>query len=177
MLRILLVLSLLMSSPLLARDGPEAGDVAPNRLGTESRSGEKLRVDAHRGKVLVVSFWASWCGPCLEELPILEGLQHQVSPDQLRVVAINFKESTSLYRQHLGKMKDMKMTLVHDRNGSLSDAYGVDSLPNMFIIDHEGRVAHVHHGYSKAMLPTIVDEVNALLKARAAAISATASRG
>ncbi len=156
----------------LARPSPAPGDVPPNALGKESRSGEELRVDAQRGKVLIVSFWASWCGPCLQELPILEGLQQQVSADRLRVVAINYQEDISIYHEHLKKMQQLKMSIVHDRNGRLSEAFGVESLPHLFMIDHQGRVAHVHQGYSAEALPEIVDEVNALLRAQASAKAA-----
>jgi thiol-disulfide isomerase/thioredoxin len=167
-MRRLPIVLLLCCLPLwvFARTSPEPGDTPPNSLGKESRSGDALLVDGHRGKVLVVSFWASWCGPCLQELPILEGLQQQVSPARLRVVAINYQEDIQLYLQHLKKMQGMKMSLVHDRDGRLADAFGVESLPHLFMIDHLGRVAHVHQGYSPKALPDIVDEINALLLAQ-----------
>ncbi len=158
---------LLTLLPLYAlADAPEPGDPAPNVLGKESRSGEEIRVDAHRGKVMVVSFWASWCGPCMQELPVLEGLQQQVSTRRLRVVAINYQESATLYAQHLKKMKDMRMSLIHDEAGDLAETFGVSGLPHMFMIDHQGRVAHVHQGYSHDALPDLVREINALLKAQ-----------
>jgi thiol-disulfide isomerase/thioredoxin len=168
MLRRLFGLCLLLSAtPAWAAPGP--GDRMPNVLGRESRSGEEIRVDAHRGRVMVVSFWASWCGPCMQELPVLESLQQQVSTRRLRVVAINYQESQALYTQHLKKMKEMRMGLVHDADGDLADSFGVESLPHMFMVDHEGRVAHVHQGYSREALPDLVREINALLKAQSAA--------
>jgi thiol-disulfide isomerase/thioredoxin len=154
-------------------DAPEPGDPAPNVLGRESRGGAEIRVDAHRGKVMVVSFWASWCGPCMQELPVLEGLQQQVSTQRLRVVAINYQESSALYAQHLKKMKGMRMSLIHDESGELAETFGVNSLPHMFMIDHQGRVAHVHEGYSRDALPDLVREINALLKAQSKAAAKT----
>jgi thiol-disulfide isomerase/thioredoxin len=168
---------LLALLPLYAWAGSvlDPGDKMLNALGKESRSGEKIRVDAHRGKVMVVSFWASWCGPCMQELPVLEGLQKQVSTRRLRVVAINYQESVGLYAQHLKKMQGMQMSLVHDADGSLAEALGVESLPHMFIIDHEGRVAHVHQGYSREQLPGLVREINTLLKAQSSATTVVAA--
>lgn len=145
------------------------GDVPPNELGKESRSGEEIRIDAQRGKVMVISFWASWCGPCRQELPVLEALQRKVAPDRLRVVAINYQEEPEIYAQHLRQMREMKLSMVHDRNGSLAETYGVDGLPQMFLIDHRGRIAHVHQGYEPDALPQIVAEINALLGAQARA--------
>jgi thiol-disulfide isomerase/thioredoxin len=164
---------LTLLSPHVAADSPEPGDRAPNVLGKESRSGEEIRVDAHRGKVMVVSFWASWCGPCMQELPVLEGLQQQVSTQRLRVVAINYQESSALYAQHLKKMKGMRMSLIHDESGELAETFGVNGLPHMFMIDHQGRVAHVHQGYSRDELPGLVREINALLKTRSEAATRT----
>lgn len=173
MLYRLLHLVLLLSFCASARAAPEIGDRMPNALGRESRSGEQIRVDAHRGKVMVISFWASWCGPCMQELPVLEALQKQVSTRRLRVVAINYQESAQLYAQHLKKMQGMQMGLVHDTDGGLGETLGVESLPHLFLIDHEGRIAHIHHGYAPEALPDLVGEINALLKSQSKAAKAT----
>lgn len=176
MRRVLLLAALFWSGLLLAGSAPGPGDVPPNVIGKESRSGEDIHIDAQAGKVVVLSFWASWCGPCRQELPVLEALQRRVAPDRLRVIAVNYQEEPDVYVQHLERMREMKLSMVHDPDGALADAYGVDGLPQMFLIDHRGRVAHVHQGYEPDALPQIVSEINALLTAQARARRAGAAR-
>jgi len=141
---------------------PQPGEIPPDTLG-RSVSGDELTVSGHKGKVVIVTFWASWCGPCRQELPILGKLQKAVGRDHLEVIAINFKEDQREFRNVLRANKDIALTYVHDRRGTISDRYGVTSLPNMFVIDRDGRVAHVHRGYSPEMLEGFIEEMLALL--------------
>ena len=141
---------------------PRPGEIPPDELG-HSVSGDDVTVSSHKGKVVIVTFWASWCGPCRQELPVLGKLQKAVGREHLEVIAVNFKEDQREFRNVLRANKDIALTYVHDRRGVISDRYGVTSLPNMFIIDREGRIAHVHRGYSPQMLEGFVNEMLELL--------------
>lgn len=157
-----LVLSLALSS--LAHAGLDVGDAPPDLLGT-SQHGEPVRVSDHRGKVVVVTFWASWCGYCLKEMPILEGLQRAVGRDRMEVVAINLEEPPRTYRAIMRQLEDVGLTMTHDRDGTIADAFGVEAVPRLFMIDKAGRLAYLHTGYSEDSLPMIVEAANALLRA------------
>ncbi|GAB3332559.1 TlpA disulfide reductase family protein [Marilutibacter aestuarii] len=141
---------------------PRVGQAPPDSLGSD-RQGNALTVSQYRGKVLIVTFWASWCGPCRKELPILDRLQKVVGRDHLEVVAINLKEPRQDFLSVLRANRDLEVTWVHDARGKAGDRYGVSVLPNMFVIDREGRVAHVHRGYSEEMLAGFSQEILALL--------------
>lgn len=143
---------------------PTRGEVPPDDLGHDRR-GEPVSVSQHQGKVVIVTFWASWCGPCRRELPILGQLQKAVGRDHLEVIAVNYKEDKRDFNQVIRANKDIALTYVHDRHGAISDRYGVRALPNMFIVDRDGKVAHVHHGYSAEMLDGFIKEMLALLPA------------
>ncbi len=142
---------------------PKVGDTPPPLLVNDSK-GNPVDLAQYRGKVVIVTFWASWCGPCRKELPVLAHFQRVIGRDALEVIAINFQESKSdfnaIVRRNRGKID---LTYVFDGKGSLSDQYQVNAVPNMFIIDRQGQVAHVHVGYSESALPTIIDEIIALL--------------
>ncbi|MEZ5462506.1 MAG: TlpA disulfide reductase family protein [Dokdonella sp.] len=142
----------------------EWGDVPPDSLGVDKDKRE-VKISDYRGKVVVLTFWATWCGYCLKELPVLENVQRKLGPDRVAVVAINTDTDQDKYRAMRRKMKDFQLTMTVDRgNPDVSAAYGVSGLPHMLMIDKQGKVAFTHIGYSDEMLPRIVDEINELLE-------------
>lgn len=145
-----------------AAQPPALGQSLPDDLGRD-RSGDPVTISQHRGKVVIVTFWASWCGPCRRELPLLGKLRSYVGSDHLEIIAINFKEPRREFLDVIRSNRDIALTWVHDARGTISDVYGVNSLPHMFIIDRDGKLAHVHRGYSAEMVDGFVQEMLALL--------------
>lgn len=125
----------------------EIGSIPPQKLGVDSE-GNKLNLEDMKGKLVIITFWASWCPPCLKELPVLERIQNKVGTENIKVIAINFKESRKQYWYIKKKLKDLTLTLSHDKKGFLARKYGVNTLPNLFIIDQEGKLIHHAVGYS-----------------------------
>lgn len=138
------------------------GEAPPDSLGVTPK-GEEIRISDRRGKVVVVAFWASWCGYCRKQLPVLEAIQQAAGRERLEVVLVNFKEPPQTYREIVRKLKRATLTLTHDRDGTISDAYTVDSVPRLFMIDKAGRVGWTHYGYSEESLPKIGAAVDRLL--------------
>ena len=143
----------------------DRGQPPPQALGTGPNF-SVLRTPDYAGRILVVTFWASWCGPCLHEMSVLERLQQEAG-DQLAVVSVNI-ESLARFREVRRVLsKRLSLTLAHDGDGSVRKAWGVGPIPHMFMIDHEGRVAYEHRGYGNDFIPSLVDEVNELLRRQA----------
>lgn len=153
----------LLLLPVLASAGvrPKPGELPPDALG-KNMEGEPVTVSQHRGKVVIVTFWASWCGPCRRELPMLAHVQKTVGREHLEVIAVNYKEPRRDFLRVLRANRGFELTYVHDR-GPVSALYGVTSLPNMFIIDREGRIAHTHIGYGEETFEKLIEEILALL--------------
>jgi thiol-disulfide isomerase/thioredoxin len=143
-----------------AHAGP--GDVPPDFLGRDA-NGHEIHVHDLHGKVVLITFWASWCGYCLKELPILASIQKVAGPAQLQVVAISYKEDYDNFRRIHHNLRKESMLLTYDSDASVSKAFGVNGIPHLLMIDRDGRIAHVHVGYGESMLDTIIAEVNALL--------------
>ena len=157
-----MALCLLLASIGLARAGTAIGDVPPDGLG-RTPNGDEVRVTGQHGKVVVVTFWASWCGYCRQELPVLAGLQEAAGKDRMTVVAINYKDDRKVYRALVRAFKDAQLTMTHDANGAIGKAYGVNGIPRLLMIDRDGKVAYVSVGYGADSLDQIVDAANKLL--------------
>ena len=163
-------LSVIFAAVLLAQPataGVEVGDIPPASLGRD-RNGDRINLEEMSGKIVVISFWATWCPPCRKELPVLEAIHNSIGDDRLEVIAVNTEDQRT-YRGALRRLRDYKMTLVHDRRGILQRQYGVDGLPHMVIVGIKGIVVSVKRGYSVDMVVPIVDELNSLLRAQARA--------
>lgn len=141
---------------------PAPGDMPPQLLGRDHQ-GKAVDLADYRGKVAIVTFWASWCGPCRKELPVLARFQEVVGRDALEVIAVNFKEPRNDFNAVVRANRGLDLTYVHDAKGETSERYGVQSLPHMFILDHDGKVAFTHRGYSEQSLPDIIAEILSLL--------------
>jgi thiol-disulfide isomerase/thioredoxin len=141
---------------------PKVGEIPPDVLGKD-REGNEITVSQYKGKVVIVTFWASWCGPCRSELPVLDKVQRVVGHDYLEVVAVNFKEDRKEFNGVVRANKKIALHFIADPYGRISDSYAVKSLPNMFIIGLDGRIAKVHTGYSSEMVGAFTEEMLALL--------------
>ncbi len=143
----------------IAQAAPYAvGDTPHDLLG--KFKGKEVKVSDYRGKVVIITFWATWCPPCMKELPVLSGIQKSAGSEQLQVVAINYKEGLDQFRRIVKALDNTPMQLLSDPKGKTGKQFGVDKIPHMMIIDRDGKVAAVHIGYSDSKLPALVDEIN-----------------
>ena len=140
---------------------PKAGEPAPDFIGYSS-DGQRLSVSSYAGKVIVLSFWASWCGPCRKELPLLEGIARTAGMDRVQVLAVNI-ESLEVYRKLIRRKSDLQMLIASDAGKEAQQSYGVHGIPHMVIIGKDGRVVRVHRGYSEAGVDEVIEDLNQAL--------------
>ncbi|MBL0124782.1 MAG: TlpA family protein disulfide reductase [Betaproteobacteria bacterium] len=136
------------------------GDAPPAALGI-TRAGDEVETTQFAGRVMVVTFWASWCGPCRSELAMLEGLQ-QGAKERVKVVAVNIEERDT-FRRVARALSSFSITLTNDPRKVHAGAYGVNGIPHMVIIGKDGKVVSVHRGYSEDALDGLLAEINAAL--------------
>lgn len=169
----LAVLALVVATLCQARPGP--GDIPPDYLGHD-RDGHDLHVSDLRGKVVIVSFWASWCGYCRKELPILAALQKVKGTHDLQVIGVNHDDDYDKYKDLRRRWKDLDIILTYDPpDGRIGKPYKVDVLPFMVMIGRDGRIAKVFTGYGEEMVDTIMSDVDDLLAEPAPAAPAPSS--
>lgn len=143
---------------------PAIGSIAPDLLGDDA-DGRPVHLSGYRGRVVVMTFWASWCAPCIEELSALEQLQRSAGRQQLQVVGINWKEAPARYQEIAQRLAGLQLQLSSDADGRIGERYGVRRIPRMFIIDQDGRVAFVHTGFEPdRSIARVAAEVETLLR-------------
>jgi thiol-disulfide isomerase/thioredoxin len=138
------------------------GSTPVDELGKDIH-GEPIKLSDHAGKVVIISFWASWCGPCRKELPVLASVATRVGPQHMKIIAINFKDQAKPFKMVVDILKDYPITMLRDANGKAARRYEVRAIPRMIIIGRDGKVAADHTGYGEGSLPQFVEELNRLL--------------
>ncbi len=118
------------------------GELAPEFslpvvLGGDAES--RQSISALRGKVVLLDFWATWCGPCRQTLPLVERLAHEHRNDSLVVLGINQGESVQQIRQFYAG-RDPGYTILSDIDGAVSNEWGVSGLPTLIFVDAKGRL-------------------------------------
>jgi len=126
----------------------QIGRPAPN-FKLPALSGGQVSLDQYRGKIVMLDFWATWCGPCQMTMPLLEKLQKEY-PENLVLLAINLQEPNDTVRDYVRK-QGLNSRVLLDEEGTVGETYGTDSIPMQVLIDKNGIVRHVQIGFSPRM--------------------------
>jgi len=129
----------------------------------KSDSGENLRLSEMRGEVVLINFWASWCGPCRQEMPILSELHDKYKAMGFTVLGINVEENSSDARKLLKEMP-VSFPVLFDNDSSVSKQYDVAAMPSTVLVDRDGNMRYLHKGYKPGLEDTYVDQVRSLIR-------------
>ena len=140
------------------------GSTAPEFKGKNMVTGDTVDLSAQRGKLVILTFWATWCAPCRSELPILEGAQKLLGKDKLIVFAVNFQDSPEAVRALKKLAATWQLVLVEDRGGRIADSYKIRAIPHLFMIDRDGKIVAIHTGYGDRSLEELVSDINKALR-------------
>jgi peroxiredoxin len=145
----------------LASSGLE-GQVAPD-FALKSSTGENLRLSEYRGDVVMINFWATWCGPCRQEMPLLDELYTRYERVGFSLLGVNIDDDS---RRAMQMIEDLGVSfpVLFDSRKEVSELYEVEAMPVTVLVDREGNVRHVHHGYKPGYEDKYLDQVRSLLR-------------
>ena len=129
--------------------------------------GTRYSLQEHRGEVIVVNFWASWCAPCLKELPMLDAWHAKWADRGARVAAISVDHNPKKARRFIDKA-GLGLDVYHDGPDGLARQLGIPFLPCTYVLDQSGKVVLISGGSSEEELTRIQNTVEALLSSSAA---------
>ncbi len=157
---ILLVLSIFMGSS-LASSGL-TGQTAPDFV-LRSSTGENLRLSEYRGDVVMINFWATWCGPCRQEMPLLDELYGRYQRVGFSLLGVNIDDDS---RRAMAMVKELgvRFPVLFDEEKKVSKLYEVEAMPMTILLDREGTVRHIHYGYKPGYEQKYLNEIRSLLR-------------
>jgi len=127
--------------------GAKIGKTAPD-FTLKSMSGQNFNLTEQRGNIILINFWASWCGPCRKEMPVLQELQDKYQDLGVQVWGINVEQENQAGRDFLANL-DLSFSIFFDETNKLSEAYNVEAMPTTVIVDRDGIVRYVYRGFKK----------------------------
>jgi len=116
-------------------------DSAVTTFSLEDLSGDTTQLTQHRGKVLLVNFWASWCPPCIQEMPVLETLKQKLAEQPFEILSVNVGEQKYRVWKFV-KLINFDLPVLLDTRKNTFDSWGVSVLPTSFLLDKQGRVRY-----------------------------------
>ena len=154
LLRPTILTALLLSLSLFA----DSGTAAP-----APTTPEWPLLKSYSGKVVLVDFWASWCGPCLRSFPWMNDLQQHYGADGLVIVAVNLDQERELADAFLRKLPP-KFRVEFDAPGNIARQFGVQTMPSSFLVDRHGQVRVRHAGFRDGQRAEREEQIKKLLK-------------
>jgi len=151
-------------SPCAAGAGEKPSGPAPDFTLTDA-AGEPFSLSELKGQVIMINFWASWCGPCRQEMPLLEAIYQKYEPLGFTLLGVNVEEDSTDGQAWL-KDRPVSFPVLYDPANGVSKMYDVIAMPSTVLIDREGNVRYLHHGYRPGYENDYMNQIRTLARER-----------
>jgi len=158
---LLLAVALALSPPLPAASTAPGAPAAAFQL--PAAAGDPVSLAGLKGQVVLINFWASWCGPCRQEMPILDQLYKKYKSAGFTLLGINVEPKSGDALAFL-KSTPVSFPILFDTQSTVSNLYEVSGMPSTVIVDRKGTVRYIHHGYRPGDEGAYLDQIRSLVR-------------
>ena len=128
-----------------------------------SRAGQDVSLAQYKGQVVMLNFWASWCGPCRQEMPLLESIYRKYNKMGFTMIGVNVEPDSNAANDWL-KATPVSFPILYDRDSKVSKLYDVSGMPSTVIIDRGGKLRVLHRGYKPGDENEYLDSIRSLIR-------------
>ncbi|MEM9622319.1 MAG: TlpA disulfide reductase family protein [Pseudomonadota bacterium] len=154
-------LMLVLGNPLHA-SSVKVSEAAPD-FTLKTLTGPNLRLEEYRGQVVLINFWASWCGPCRQEMPVLDRLHQRYEDTGFAVLGVNVEGEVKPAKEIVDKT-NVTFPVLIDEGQAVSELYDLEAMPSTVVVDRDGLVRYVHLGYKPGDEAKYVEVVKKLIR-------------
>jgi len=154
--------ALALALPALAGSGAGGPGPAPS-FTLASRSGGEVSLAHYKGQVVMINFWASWCGPCRQEMPLLESIYRKYGKMGFTLLGVNVEPDSQAANAWL-KQTPVSFPILYDKDSKVSKLYDVAGMPSTVIIDRSGKLRMLHRGYKPGDENEYLDSIRTLIR-------------
>jgi peroxiredoxin len=159
-MKMLVLVIALLAAPLVLAVS-DSGPAANFTL--KSATGDNIRLSEYRGQVVLINFWASWCGPCRQEMPELDALHRKYSDLGFTVFGVNVEQDRALADKVLRDIP-VSFPILFDDSNLVSELYQVDAMPVTVLVDRNGDIRYMHRGYKPGYEQAYEEQLRTLIK-------------
>lgn len=160
-------LRVLLAASLAFGAGIGAATILPSTLAPDftlrTMGGPNLRLQEQRGQVVMINFWATWCGPCRQEMPHLDQLYDKYRSSGFVLLGVNVDDDARKATE-LATRLGLGFPVLLDTDKKVSRVYDLNAMPATLLIDRDGRVRYIHRGYRAGFERTYEQQIRELLK-------------
>ena len=129
----------------------------------KSNQGKNIRLQELRGEVVMLNFWASWCGPCRQEMPLMNDIYQEYKDLGFTILAVNVDEDSADADRFLSAVP-VDFPVLYDKQSKVSEMYQVDAMPTTVLIDRDGNKRFQHRGYKPGYEDDYAKQVKKLVR-------------